>query len=44
MVLAFSASTLSDAIRKSPKISAIMQKLCGAVFVGLGLKIALEKR
>jgi threonine/homoserine/homoserine lactone efflux protein len=44
MVLAYAASALSDALRKSPKIIAIMRKLCGTVFVGLGLKIALEKR
>ena len=44
MVLAFMASSLSDVLRKNKKISMIMQKLSGAVFVGLGLKIALEKR
>jgi threonine/homoserine/homoserine lactone efflux protein len=44
MVLVLAASALSDVLRRSHKISAIMQKLCGAVFVGLGLRIALEKR
>jgi RhtB (resistance to homoserine/threonine) family protein len=44
MFLALAASALCDVLRKSPKISAIMQKLCGAVFVGLGLRMAMEKR
>ncbi len=44
MFLALAASALSGVLRRSPRISAIMQKLCGAVFVGLGLKLALEKR
>jgi threonine/homoserine/homoserine lactone efflux protein len=44
MVLAFTASSLSDVLRKNRKISIVMQKLSGAVFLGLGLKIALEKR
>ena len=44
MVLALAASALSDALRKSPKISVIMRRLSGTVFIGLGLKIALEKR
>jgi threonine/homoserine/homoserine lactone efflux protein len=44
MILAFAASKLSEAFRISPQINAIMQKLCGMVFIGLGLKIALEKR
>jgi threonine/homoserine/homoserine lactone efflux protein len=44
MILAFAASAISKALRKSTKISTITQKLCGVVFVGLGLKIALEKR
>jgi RhtB (resistance to homoserine/threonine) family protein len=44
MALAFAASALSGVLRKNPKISAIMQKLCGTMFIGLGLKIALEKR
>jgi len=44
MVLAFAASALSNALRKNPKIGSIMQRLCGVVFVGLGLKIALERR
>jgi threonine/homoserine/homoserine lactone efflux protein len=44
MVLAFAASALSNVLRKSSKMGAIMQKLSGAVLFGLGLKIALEKR
>ena len=44
MVLAFAASALTNMLRKSPLIGSIMQKLCGTVFIGLGMKIALDKR
>jgi threonine/homoserine/homoserine lactone efflux protein len=31
-------------LRENNKISTIMHKLCGMIFIGLGLKLAFEKK
>jgi threonine/homoserine/homoserine lactone efflux protein len=42
--VAYSASAVSTRLRNNSKISSIMQKLSGLVFIGLGLKLLTEKR
>ena len=44
LFLAFAASTLSKALRENKTLGRILNKVSGVVFLGLGLKIALEKR
>ena len=40
LILALTASMLSKKLRSNPRIGALMQKICGIIFIGLGLKIA----
>jgi RhtB (resistance to homoserine/threonine) family protein len=42
MFLAIAASRITSSLRKNEKIGLIMQKLCGIVFIGFGLKILLN--
>ncbi len=43
LIVAFSASFLSTRLRQNRKISFVLQKTCGAIFVGLGLKLAFVR-
>jgi RhtB (resistance to homoserine/threonine) family protein len=43
MFLVIAASKITTSLRKNEKTGMIMQKLCGIVFVGLGLKILLDR-
>jgi len=43
LILACGASYFTKALRKKSKISVIMQKLTGIVFIGLGLNLALKR-
>jgi threonine/homoserine/homoserine lactone efflux protein len=44
LILAFSASSITNGLRRNIQLSAIMQKCCGGVFIALGLKLALERK
>jgi RhtB (resistance to homoserine/threonine) family protein len=44
LFLAYASSFLSKILRENDKISTIANKLCGMIFIGLGLKLAFEKR
>ncbi len=44
LLLAYASSFLSKILRENNKISTIMHKLCGMIFIGLGLKLAFEKK
>jgi RhtB (resistance to homoserine/threonine) family protein len=44
LFLAYASSFLSTMLRENERISIIMHKMCGMIFIGLGLKLALEKR
>ncbi|WP_322044281.1 LysE family translocator [Paraburkholderia sp. J67] len=39
----FLAARLTDSLRRNPTLSALLTKAMGALFVGLGLKLATEK-
>jgi threonine/homoserine/homoserine lactone efflux protein len=41
--LVIAASKITASLRKNEKTGIIMQKLCGIVFIGLGLKILLNR-
>ena len=41
--LVYSASKITTTLRNNNKIAMIMQKICGLVFIGLGLKILTNK-
>jgi len=41
MVLSFGASYISKKLRNNAKISFILQKLCGTVFIGLGINLVI---
>lgn len=42
-VLAYSASFITQALRNNDKIGKTMQKLSGLVFIGLGIKILIDR-
>lgn len=42
MFLVIAASKVTTSLRKNEKTGMIMQKLCGVVFIGLGIKIPLN--
>jgi RhtB (resistance to homoserine/threonine) family protein len=44
LFLAYASSSLSKILRENDKFSTITHKLCGMIFIGLGLKLAFEKR
>jgi RhtB (resistance to homoserine/threonine) family protein len=44
LFLAYASSFLSKILRENNKISTITHKLSGIIFIGLGLKLAFEKR
>jgi RhtB (resistance to homoserine/threonine) family protein len=44
LILAYSAAALSRKLREKPRLGPALQKISGAVFIGLGLKIAFEKK
>jgi RhtB (resistance to homoserine/threonine) family protein len=44
LLLAYSFSFLSKILRENNKISTIMHRLCGVIFIGLGVKLVFEKR
>jgi threonine/homoserine/homoserine lactone efflux protein len=44
LMLAFFSSLITERLRRNVRISEIMQKLTGFVFIALGLKIALSKK
>ena len=44
LFLAYASSFLSKILRENNKISTITHKLSGMIFIGLGLKLAFEKR
>ena len=43
LFLAYSASIMTTALRNNEKIGKFMQKVSGAVFIGLGLQLALKR-
>jgi RhtB (resistance to homoserine/threonine) family protein len=43
LFLAWSSSFVSERLRQNEKISIVLQKMCGVVFITLGLKLAVEK-
>ena len=43
LFLAYSASFMTDTLRKNDKIGKIMKKVSGYIFIGLGLQILLKK-
>jgi threonine/homoserine/homoserine lactone efflux protein len=42
-ILAYSASTMTNALRNNEKIGKFMQKVSGTVFIGLGLQLAFKQ-
>jgi RhtB (resistance to homoserine/threonine) family protein len=44
LVLAFSASMITHQLRTHSAVSKIMQKCCGGLFIGLGLKLVLDRK
>jgi RhtB (resistance to homoserine/threonine) family protein len=44
LVLSFASSLISRKLRENKKIGRLLNKAAGAVFIGLGMKIALEKK
>jgi len=42
-ILAYSASIITSSFRNNYKIGKIMQKLSGLIFIGLGIKILMDK-
>jgi threonine/homoserine/homoserine lactone efflux protein len=44
LFLVFFASMITRGLRKNAAISHIMQKCCGGIFIGLGLKLAFDKK
>ena len=44
LFLAYASSFLSKILRENNKISTLTHKLSGIIFIGLGLKLAFEKR
>jgi RhtB (resistance to homoserine/threonine) family protein len=44
LFLAYASSFLSKTLRKNSIISTITRKLSGLIFIGLGLKLAIEKK
>ena len=44
LVVAIFSSAFSDRLRKNIFYKKIMDKLCGILFIGLGIKIALQRR
>jgi RhtB (resistance to homoserine/threonine) family protein len=44
LFLAYASSSLSGILRENNNISTITHKLSGMIFIGLGLKLAFEKR
>jgi threonine/homoserine/homoserine lactone efflux protein len=44
LFLAYASSFLSKTLRENDRISTITHKLSGMIFIGLGLKLAFEKR
>jgi RhtB (resistance to homoserine/threonine) family protein len=43
-LLAYSSSLITQALRNNDKIGKMMQKLSGLVFIGLGIKIVMDKK
>jgi RhtB (resistance to homoserine/threonine) family protein len=43
LFLAWSSSFVSERLRRNARISVVLQKACGVVFIALGLKLALER-
>ena len=43
LVLAWSASTMSRRLREQPSVGVVVKRAAGAMFVGLGLKLAVGK-
>lgn len=43
LILAFSASLISQTLRNNDKVGKIMQKISGFIFIGLGIKILTDK-
>jgi RhtB (resistance to homoserine/threonine) family protein len=43
LILAYSASLISQTLRNNDKIGKIMQKISGSIFIGLGIKILTDK-
>lgn len=43
LVLAYSASMISNTLRNNDKVGKIMQKISGLIFIGLGIKILADK-
>lgn len=43
LVLAWSASAMSDRFRRNPSAGAVLKRATGAVFVGLGVKLAVSR-
>jgi RhtB (resistance to homoserine/threonine) family protein len=44
LFLAYASSFLSKLLRSNNKFNTVLQKTCGMIFIGLGLKLAFEKR
>ena len=43
LIVAYSASTFTKALRENDRIGKVMQKLSGLVFIGMGLRILTKK-
>ena len=43
LILAYSASTITKALRNNNKFGKIMQKVSGVILIGLGVKILTDK-
>ncbi len=43
LVLATFSSRIFSRLRKNPKFSSYLNKICGVVLIGLGIKVALQK-
>ncbi len=43
LFLVWSASYISDHLRRNEKFSFLLRKMCGMIFIALGLKLAFEK-
>jgi RhtB (resistance to homoserine/threonine) family protein len=44
LFLTYASSFLSKLLRENNKFNTVLQKTCGMIFIGLGLKLAFEKR